>query len=336
MINKVYEEIKTIIKENYKFFIVLILTCTICTIELPYYIEAPGGIINIEDRIEIKNAYNSKGSLNMAYVSGYKATIPTVIVSKLNKNWNLTKKDTSNENMATEADYFRNHILLEEANQNAIEVAYTEAGIDIKKTNTELYVTYVYEKANTNLEIKDKIIKVNNHNIYSKEDLKNALNEIKTVEDSINITVENNGKEINRTAKLVKYENNYILGVAVSETSDIQAKPNIKFNFKKSESGPSGGLMMALAIYNALTETDITNGKKIVGTGTIDKLGNVGAIDGVEFKLKAAVKEDADIFLVPANENYNEAIQIKQKENYKINIVPINTFKEAIEYLKSN
>ena len=64
-----------------------------------------------------------------------------------------------------------------------------------------------------------------------------------------------------------------------------------------------------LAIYNYLTEEDITHGKTIVGTGTIDINGNVGEISGVKYKLQGAIKEKADIFLVPSGDNYNEAIE---------------------------
>ena len=83
MLNKLYEEIKSIIKENYKFFIILLSTFILCSIEFPYYIEAPGGIINVEDRVEVENGFKSSGSINMAYVSEYKATIPTIIISKI-------------------------------------------------------------------------------------------------------------------------------------------------------------------------------------------------------------------------------------------------------------
>lgn len=335
MFTKLYEEIKRIIKENYKFLITLIIILLTCTIELPYYIEATGGIIDIQERIEIEDAYESNGSLNMAYVSEYKATIPTVLLSKLKKDWKLVKRDTDNENMTTEADYFRNHILLEEANQNAIEVAYQAADIPIYKENTKLYVTYVFEEADTDIEIEDQIIAVNNQTISSKTDLKNILNALPSNE-TIHILVKHDDKEIYRTAKLIEYNGNYILGISVSEVSDITVTPNIKFKFKASESGPSGGLMMTLAIYNSLIEEDITKGKKIVGTGTIDREGNVGEIDGVEYKLKAAVKENADLFLVPDEKNYEEAILLKEKEKYDIEIIGVNTFEEALLYLKSN
>ena len=335
MLNKLYEEIKRIIKENYKFLLTLIIMILICTIEFPYYIEAPGGIIDIQDRIEVENAYESTGSLNMAYVSEYKATIPTILLSKIKKDWKLIERDTDNENITTEADYFRNHILLEEANQNAIEVAYKATGLSVHKENTKLYVTYVYEEADTDIEIKDEILEINGQPVTSKVDLKNTLGDL-SIDDTIDILVENNNEKIHRTAKFTEYDGNYILGIAISEISDIEVTPNIEFKFKSSESGPSGGLMMTLAIYNALTEEDITGGKKIVGTGTIDSEGTVGEIDGVEYKLKAAVNEDADIFLVPNGENYEDAIALSKKENYDIEIVGVSTFEEALAYLKSN
>lgn len=335
MLNKLYEEIKKIIKENYKFFLVLIMLFILFTFELPYYIEAPGGIINVEDRIEIENSYESVGSLNMAYVSEYKATIPTVLISKLNKDWKLIERDTNNENTTTEADYFRNHILLKEANQSAIEVAYKKAGIDVIKKNTKVYVTYVYEEADTDITIEDQMLEINGKSVSSKKDLKNILEEL-SLDDEIDILVKHDDQEIHRTATFTEYSGGYILGIAVSEVSDIEVTPNIEFTFKDSESGPSGGLMMTLAIYNALTEEDITGGKKIVGTGTIDSDGSVGEIDGVEYKLKAAVKESADIFLVPNGDNYKDATALSEKENYDIEIIGVDTFDEALAYLKSN
>ena len=92
--------------------------------------------------------------------------------------------------------------------------------------------------------------------------------------------------------------------------------------------------MIALTIYSNLNKIDLTNGKKIAGTGTIDIDGNVGEISGVKYKLMGAVKEKADIFLVPKGNNYKEAKKIKKEKGYTIDIVPIETFEEALKYLK--
>ena len=335
MLYKLYEKIRKIIKEYYKFFITFFVVLILCTIEFPYYIEAPGGIINIADKIEIKNSHKSKGSLNMAYVSEYKATIPTIIMAKLNSDWELIKRETSDSNQTTEDDYFRNRILLKEANQNAVTVAYNSAGIDVNLKNTKVYVTYVLKEANTDLKVGDQILEINGKKISSKSDIKSVIDDV-SLDSVLEIKVINDAKEYKRTAKIIKYMDSYILGITIGEVSDIETNPEIKFKFNDSEMGPSGGLMMSLAIYNALTEYDIANGKKVVGTGTIDALGNVGIIDGIEYKIKGAVKEDADIFLVPAGENYEEAKKTIIDNDYSIDLVPVNTFTEALEYLKSN
>ena len=47
-----------------------------------------------------------------------------------------------------------------------------------------------------------------------------------------------------------------------------------------------------------------------------------------------AVKEKSDIFLVPQGENYIEARNLKNKHHYNIKIIPVESFKEALDYLK--
>ena len=91
--------------------------------------------------------------------------------------------------------------------------------------------------------------------------------------------------------------------------------------------------MTALEIYNQLTPDDLTDGRNIIGTGTIDVNGNVGDIGGVKYKLAGAVKEDAEVFLCPMG-NLEEALSVKEKFDYNIDVVGVATLKEAIEYLK--
>ncbi|HVL89657.1 MAG TPA: PDZ domain-containing protein [Actinomycetota bacterium] len=66
--------------------------------------------------------------------------------------------------------------------------------------------------------------------------------------------------------------------------------------------GPSGGLVFALAVADALTPGDLTRGHKIAATGTIALDGTVGRIGGVEQKVRAAEHVGADVFLVPFDE----------------------------------
>jgi PDZ domain-containing protein len=64
--------------------------------------------------------------------------------------------------------------------------------------------------------------------------------------------------------------------------------------------GPSAGLMFTLGIIDKLRPADLTAGRIIAGTGTIDDDGDVGPIGGIPQKLVGAKKAGAQLFLVPA------------------------------------
>jgi PDZ domain-containing protein len=72
--------------------------------------------------------------------------------------------------------------------------------------------------------------------------------------------------------------------------------------------GPSAGLMFTLGILDKLQPADLTGGKIIAGTGTIDDDGNVGPIGGIPQKLVGAKDAGAQIFLVP-KDNCAEALK---------------------------
>lgn len=64
--------------------------------------------------------------------------------------------------------------------------------------------------------------------------------------------------------------------------------------------GPSAGLMFALGVLDKLTPDDMTGGRKVAGTGTIDNSGHVGPIGGIRQKMYGARKAGADYMFVPA------------------------------------
>ncbi|MFD6533059.1 PDZ domain-containing protein [Streptomyces sp. NPDC060184] len=63
--------------------------------------------------------------------------------------------------------------------------------------------------------------------------------------------------------------------------------------------GPSAGLMFSLGIVDKLTPGQLTGGKFVAGTGTIDDDGTVGPIGGIALKLIGARNAGARYFLTP-------------------------------------
>lgn len=64
--------------------------------------------------------------------------------------------------------------------------------------------------------------------------------------------------------------------------------------------GPSAGQMFALGVVDKLTPGDLTGGRRIAGTGTIDAQGAIGPIGGIRQKMIGARRAGAQWFLAPA------------------------------------
>ena len=335
MINKIYVEMKKFIKENYLVLLFGIVFMATILYPLPYYIYTGGGTINVKDKIHIENK-ETKGDFNLCYVEQINANIPTFLLSKLLSNWDSVSKEEVSLNYKEDIKdiYKRDKIYLEEANQNAIFVAYKKAGKSVNILDKHLYIIYLEEDSDTDLKIGDDILEIDGSKIDSLADISKILDSYE-VGSKLNIKVKRNGKEMMKYAIVHEKDGRKLIGIALTSIYDYEVDPKITFTFSNSESGPSGGFMVTLAIYNQLIDSDISNGLKIAGTGTIDIEGNVGSIGGVKYKLKGAVDSKSDIFLVPAGENYEEAIKYQKKYHYDIKIIGISTFEEAIEKLES-
>ena len=66
--------------------------------------------------------------------------------------------------------------------------------------------------------------------------------------------------------------------------------------------GPSAGLAFTLGVMDVLTPGELTGGKLVAVTGTIDSDGSVGPIGGLVHKVDAARHAGATLFLVPATQ----------------------------------
>ena len=69
-----------------------------------------------------------------------------------------------------------------------------------------------------------------------------------------------------------------------------------------------------------------------MGTGTIAKDGVVGEIGGVKYKVLGAVRDGAEVFICP-KENEKEALKTVKDNNLKVTVIGVHTFKEALEEL---
>ncbi|WP_020391179.1 PDZ domain-containing protein [Kribbella catacumbae] len=117
----------------------------------------------------------------------------------------------------------------------------------------------------------------------------------------------------------------------VGITIGVDSQVKVTVNLGQDIGGPSAGTAFALAIYDKLTDGALLAGKHVAGTGTIDALGQVGAIGGIQQKIAGAKEDGATVFLVPAA-NCDAALHAGVDG---IRLVKITTLHEAIGALKA-
>jgi PDZ domain-containing protein len=97
--------------------------------------------------------------------------------------------------------------------------------------------------------------------------------------------------------------------------------------------GPSAGLAWTLGTIDRLTAGDLTGGKKVAVTGTVDGEGNVGPIGGIAQKVKGAMEAGATAFLYPDSTTAAEVRRMKSIAGDALVMRPVKSVDDALSAL---
>ncbi|MFE0640417.1 S16 family serine protease [Streptomyces sp. NPDC058877] len=124
---------------------------------------------------------------------------------------------------------------------------------------------------------------------------------------------------------------------ALAALGYLEKDPNeVQVNLHLADvGGPSAGLLFALGIVDKLDGDgdggDLTGGRTVAGTGTIDPDGTVGAVGGVSLKTQAAARDGATVFLVPKD----ECADARAEQPKGLRLVPVTTLSDAVDSLRA-
>lgn len=118
-----------------------------------------------------------------------------------------------------------------------------------------------------------------------------------------------------------------IIGVQVEQSADIKLPIDVKINLSRV-GGPSAGLAFALDIVEEL-RGNVDRGLKVAATGELELDGRVVPIGGVKQKVIGAKRSGADVFLVPAGDNAEEA----RRHAGDLRVIPVESFRQALRVL---
>jgi PDZ domain-containing protein len=176
----------------------------------------------------------------------------------------------------------------------------------------------------------DVIVAVDGKRVRSTTDIRRVLMHHK-VGDVVSIAFLREGKR--HTVRIATSQDpsdpkRVILGVQPQPALRIRVPFKIKFDLG-NVGGPSAGLAFALQILEARGR-DVDHGYRVAATGELVAAdGSVGPIGGVKQKTIGARRAHADVFLVPAGENYTEA----RKYAHGLRLIPVNSFQQALRAL---
>lgn len=321
-------------------------------VPVPFYVEQPGSAKNLSDSVQIDDKKPTvDGEYLITAVGIRHVNIWGIFEALITPHQTIMSEDEVLGGASTRQDQALNALYMTSSINQAKANAYREAEIPFQRSFKGIYVINVQADSRFAdvLEVGDMITKVNDKTFTSTQGFQDYVGN-QAVGTPITITFERDGKtkEVTRESiQLGGQTKKSGIGIMLAEATDIQGTPKITADLGNI-GGPSGGLMLTLEMYDALTKEDLARHRQIAGTGTIDANGQIGEIGGIDKKIIAARDAGATIFLAPyvkpskayqagtgnAQTNYQIAVETAKKYAPNMTVVPVKTLNEAILYLR--
>ncbi|MBT8247614.1 MAG: PDZ domain-containing protein [Acidimicrobiia bacterium] len=308
-------------------------------IRLPYLATSPGPVTEVHGIIEIDEAasYDVEGELFFLTISRPSESLTLLelfeawrdpAVDIVDKELILPPGQTSDERR------LQNLELMMNSQQIAVAVALDRLGYDVGVVGTGALVAEVLEGSGGFgiVEVGDIVVALDGTEIQFVQEL---ISEVRAREvgDAVTLTVSRDNEL--RDVQIVLGESETdeglpIIGISVADAGSAFDLPFEVDIDAGAVGGSSAGMMLTLAVYNTLSENDITNGRRIAGTGTISTDGSVGRIGGMKQKTYAAIGVGAEYLLVPEGD-FDVAFETADG---KIEVVAVATIDDALAFLE--
>jgi PDZ domain-containing protein len=278
-------------------------------VEVPYFAIAPGSAIEVTPLVEVVDApsFEPEGGVFLTTVSLQKATALQAI-----EGWIDPVVEVVQERVIlppeTDARQLRelNLQFMDRSKESALGVAFEYLDYDaIQGGGAEVAAVVADSPADGVLEVGDRIVAVGRDPVDTHAEAVRLLGD-REPGDGVTIEVEAPDGE-RRTVEVRLAENPNVpgrafLGVSL-QTRDLGFDFPFEVNIASDRiGGPSAGLAFTLGILDVLTEGELTGGRKVAATGTIELDGSVGEVGGVAQKTIAVREAGIDLFLVPQAE----------------------------------
>lgn len=297
-------------------FVAIVLAVGISFIPLPYVVLQPGPITNTLGQLDGKpiiqlkgaTAYPAKGALDFTTVRvvggpGVRVRAFDLAVAGVRDDQEIFRREEIYPEATTREEIQQeNAAEMVDSQEVAAAIALRESGRTVPE---RVIVSQVPEASPAKgvLEAGDEFVSVAGTPTADAAAVQAAVRAQKPGSE-VDIVVKRKNAEKSLSVPTRDNNGSTIIGVLLGRDYDLPVDVTITAG---GVGGPSAGTMFTLAVYDVLTPGDLTGGKRIAGTGTMEPDESVGPIGGIRQKLAGARDGGADYFLAPA-ENCTEVV----------------------------
>lgn len=316
------------------FVLAAAVTIALFTVNIPYVSLSPGSATPIGNLIEVPadRSNPANGEILFTTVSIADSKLIDAVTSWFDDDIELVDRATIYPPNTTRQQ-FRDFNLeqMRSSERTAVVVALRKLGHDIKETGNGVLIVTVLDgtAASGQLSPGDTVVGVDGTGVSVSSQLREAIRAKKpSTKVRLDVLDPDGAKRVEELV-LGDQDGVAFLGVELI-TKDQEFSMPFEVDIDTGRvGGPSAGLAFTLAVLEKLTPGELTAGRKVAVTGTIEIDGTVGDVGGVAQKTAAVRERGADVFLVPPGE-FEEA---KKHAGDDLEIVSVANLDEALAAL---
>lgn len=317
--------------------LVVLLALGAATVTVPYYAIAPGSAVSLSGLVKVVGAptFAPERSISLTTVSLRPVTVVGAVQGWLDPSVDVVGRDrVLPPNIDGEKLKAFNLQEMDGSKNQAIGVALEKLGYDaITGRGAEVVQLAPGAPAAGALAPGDVIVGLDGEPISTHHDLIRLLR-TRVPGGSADIVVQPGGSGGDRTVAVALGANpaapdRAFLG-ATLRTRDFRLDLPFEVDLSSERiGGPSAGLAFTLGLLDVLTPGELTGGRPVAATGTIELDGSVGEVGGVAQKTAAIKQAGIEVFLVPRGE-LAEATRLAGGD---LAVEPVDTLDEALAAL---
>jgi len=316
--------------------VIAVIVAAMAIVRVPYVILSPGEATALDDHVvTISGAptYTHRGDLVYltVRVTNDDPNIWRYVLAKLDDDVSVKEREDIIGCASYEESARLNQDLMAQSQDIAKQVALQRLGYQVTESGGRVVIVDVEcgGPSEGRLQLADVITAVDGTPVVRNDDVRPLVRAHQPGE-TVHFTVRRDDDTRDVAVRLGRRDDLGFVGIATQTFTDASFPVAITIDTDRV-SGPSAGLAFTLAIIDDLTPGDLTGGRRVAITGSIQPDGSVGIVGGVEQKAVTARRNGARLMLVPVGE-----AKTAREHAEGMKVVAVRTVDDALAALAAN